>query len=118
MGVISGRVAGIGLALGLVLVALVGALVAMPRGQPTSQITDRWPGWTVVRVDPAWEGAQAVVIACGGYELGFQWVTGHGLPDGAVQMKPRDSVTAAWLEHFGPSPPFVLPPGRNAPACR
>jgi hypothetical protein len=66
----------------------VALLAPMPFTQNTAQaeviakVENRLPGWQIVRTTPSWEGAWSVVAWCGGQQLGFQLVPGHGLSPG------------------------------------
>jgi hypothetical protein len=72
-------------------VALLAPIPVLPnaaRAQVVSTVSDRLPGWKIVRTRSSWEGAWTVVAACGPLELGFQLVPGHGLPPGDAWLHP------------------------------
>jgi hypothetical protein len=72
----------------------VALLAPMPFTQNTAQaeviakVENRLPGWQIVRTTPSWEGAWSVVAWCGGQQLGFQLVPGHGLSPGDAWLHP------------------------------
>lgn len=83
-----------------------------PQQNVIDEVLERLPGWHVIRARPAWEGAYSVVATCGGRELGFQLVPGHGLPVGDVWIQPDDNyandrlhevsdhdIYLVWYEH-------------------
>jgi hypothetical protein len=55
-----------------------------------AEVTDRFPGWTVQRLDPSWEGGYTVVTSCAGKEVAFQFVPGHGLPAQDAWLRPSN----------------------------
>jgi len=55
------------------------------------EVSARLPGWEVERLERSWEGAYSVVTQCAGREMGFQFVPGHGLPQGDAWLQPNDS---------------------------
>jgi hypothetical protein len=74
-------------------VALLAPMPAMPnnaRSEVLASVENRLPGWSIVRTRSSWEGAWAVVAACGPLQLGFQWVPGHGLSPGDAWLHPED----------------------------
>lgn len=56
-----------------------------------AEVRHRLPGWRIERIDPSWEGAYTVVATCAGLELGFQYVSGHGLPADDAWIQPNDA---------------------------
>jgi len=56
--------------------------------QVVATVEQRLPGWSVVRANASWEGAWSVVAWCGGQQLGFQLVPGHGLSPGDMWLHP------------------------------
>lgn len=72
-------------------VALLAPIPVLPnaaRAQVVSTVSDRLPGWKIVRTRSSWEGAWTVVAACGSLQLGFQLVPGHGLSPGDAWLHP------------------------------
>lgn len=90
----------LGLLAGLFLIAL---LMPMPFTRNTAQarvlatLEDRLPGWSIVRTQSSWEGAWTVVAWCGGRQLGFQLVPGHGLSPGDAWLHPDNEYARARL---------------------
>lgn len=67
------------------------------RSEVLERVTERLPGWQVVRAGPSWEGAWTVVAACGGREIGFQLVPGHGLGPRDAWLQPQNEYTRSRL---------------------
>jgi hypothetical protein len=67
------------------------------RAEVLASVEHRLPGWSIVRTRSSWEGAWTVVAACGGLQLGFQWVPGHGLSPGDAWLHPEDQYARTRL---------------------
>jgi hypothetical protein len=85
------------------------------------EVQERLPGWHVVRANPAWEGAYSVVAMCGGHELGFQLVPGHGLPVGDLWIQPDDNYAQNRLQQVSDHDVYLVwyehPVGDRALSC-
>ena len=87
----------------------VALLAPMPFTQNTAQaeviakVENRLPGWQIVRTTPSWEGAWSVVAWCGGQQLGFQLVPGHGLRPGSAWLHPEDQYSRDRLSSISDS---------------
>lgn len=68
----------------------------------------RLPGWTVERAIDTWEGGYAVVASCGGSQLGFQVIPGHGLPAQDAWLQPNDAFTRSRLEEVTDYPSYLI----------
>jgi len=81
----------------------VALLVPMPFTRNTAQadviatVQHRLPGWSIVRTSASWEGAWSVVAWCGGQQLGFQLVPGHGLSPGDAWLHPDNEYARTRL---------------------
>jgi hypothetical protein len=85
---------------GVFALALFAPIPAGPntaRAEVMERLEHRLPGWDIVRTDSSWEGAWAVVAACGDSRLGFQLVPGHGLAPGDTWVKPEDMYSRSRL---------------------
>jgi hypothetical protein len=71
-------------------------------------VSERLPGWNVQGVTDAWEGATAVTVACGGEEIGFQIVPGHGLPAGMIWLQPTDGSANRILAEVSDYPGYLV----------
>ena len=81
-------------------VALTVPIPTLPdagRAEVRAEVADRLPGWSVLRIDPTWENAYAVVTSCAGREIDFQFVPGHGLPREDAWIQPHSSYGRARL---------------------
>jgi hypothetical protein len=81
-------------------VALTVPIPTLPdagRAGVQAEVGDRLPGWSVLRIDPTWENAYAVVTSCAGREIDFQFVPGHGLPREDAWIQPHSSYARARL---------------------
>jgi hypothetical protein len=81
-------------------VALLAPMPTLPnaaRAEVLASVEHRLPGWSIVRTRSSWEGAWTVVAACGGLQLGFQWVPGHGLSPGDAWLHPEDQYARTRL---------------------
>ncbi len=63
-----------------------------------AQVQERFPGWRVIQATSTWEGAYAVVAGCGGQQIGFQFVPGHGLPPQDAWIQPNDEFARSRLQ--------------------
>lgn len=63
------------------------------RAAVRTEVRHRLPGWRIERIDPSWEGAYTVVTTCAGLELGFQYVSGHGLLPDDAWIQPNDAYS-------------------------
>jgi len=90
-------------ALSLVALTAVALWMPIPRvGDPgirrvVAEVRNRLPGWSVVDATSTWEGSFAVVAACGGRQIGFQVVPGHGLPPQDAWIQPNDEFARSRL---------------------
>lgn len=78
------------------------------RAEVLERVEDRLPGWDIIRTDSSWEGAWTVVAACGGSQLGFQLVPGHGLAPGDAWVKPEDTYTRDRLQHVSDHSKYLV----------
>jgi len=62
------------------------------------EVHARLPGWSVLSATDTWEGGYAVVAGCGGREIGFQVVPGHGLPLQDAWLQPNDQYARSRLQ--------------------
>ena len=85
------RLAALAGVLAVALVIPVPALSDHGRERVGAEVSERLPGWRIDRLDPSWEGAYTVVTSCAGYQLGFQFVPGHGLTPDAAWVLPNDA---------------------------
>lgn len=96
--------------------AVLGAALLMPipaTGNPqltnvVDEVQERLPGWRIVRANASWEGAYTVVAACGGRQLGFQFVPEHGLPIGAAWIQPNDAYARDRLEYVSDHSQYLV----------
>jgi hypothetical protein len=65
--------------------------------QVIATVQTRLPGWSVVQATDTWEGDYAVVASCGGQEIGFQYVPGHGLPPNFAWLQPNNEFSRTRL---------------------
>ncbi|HEY7525250.1 MAG TPA: hypothetical protein VIA82_00190 [Candidatus Limnocylindria bacterium] len=101
-------------------VALLGAVFAvalltpMPftrntaEAQVVATVEHRLPGWSIVRTNASWEGAWSVVAWCGGQQLGFQLVPGHGLSPGDVWLHPDNEYARVRLASISDDYRFLV----------
>jgi hypothetical protein len=92
-------------------VALLVPIPAAPntaRAEVMQRVETRLPGWQIIRTDSSWEGAWAVVAACGSYRLGFQLVPGHGLAPGDAWVKPEDTYTRTRLRTVSDNSTYMV----------
>jgi hypothetical protein len=71
-------------------------------------VKERLPGWEVRGATDAWEGATALTVACGGDEIGFQVVPGHGLPASMVWLQPTDGSANRILAEISDYPGYLI----------
>jgi hypothetical protein len=93
---------------GVALLAPIPALPNTARAQVEASVADRLPGWKIVRTQSSWEGAWTVVATCGTLQLGFQWVPGHGLPQGYAWLHPEDEYARARLSTISDDYRFIV----------
>ena len=92
----------------------VAFLVPMPftrntaRAEVIATVSHRLPGWNIVRTDSSWEGAWTVVAWCGGQQLGFQLVPGHGLSPGDAWLHPDNEYARARLASISDDYRFLV----------
>jgi hypothetical protein len=92
-------------------VALLAPMPVLPnaaRAQVVSTVSDRLPGWKIVRTRSSWEGAWTVVASCGPLQLGFQFVPGHGLSPGDAWLHPDDEYARDRLESISDDYRFIV----------
>ena len=97
--------------LALFAVALLAPIPVVPnaaRAQVVSTVSDRLPGWEIVRTRSSWEGAWTVVAACGPLQLGFQLVPGHGLSPGDAWLHPDDEYARDRLASISDDGRFIV----------
>lgn len=110
--------------LALFAVALLAPIPVLPnaaRAQVVSTVSDRLPGWKIVRTRSSWEGAWTVVASCGPLQLGFQFVPGHGLSPGDAWLHPDDEYARDRLASISDDYRFIVwfsdPARRRALTC-
>ena len=92
-------------------VALLAPMPALPntaRAEVVATVSDRLPGWRIVRTHSSWEGAWSVVAACGSLRLGFQLVPGHGLSPGDAWLHPEDTYAKNRLASISDDTRFLV----------
>jgi hypothetical protein len=95
----------------LFVIALLAPLPDMPnaaRARVIDTVSERLPGWRIVRTQTSWEGAWTVVAACGGRHIGFQMVPGHGLPPGYAWLHPADEYARLRLTTISDDSRFLV----------
>jgi hypothetical protein len=65
------------------------------RAEVREEVAARLPGWSVERLVPSWENSYSVVTSCGGRELSFGFVPGHGLPRDDAWIQPHNTYARA-----------------------
>jgi len=88
--------------------APIPALGNADRAIVVALVNGRLPGWTVEEATDAWEGATSVTLGCGGDEIGFQIVPGHGLPAGMVWLQPTDGSANRILSEVSDYPGYLI----------
>lgn len=92
----------------------VAFLVPMPfthntaKAEVIATVEHRLPGWNIVRTDASWEGAWTVVAWCGGQQLGFQLVPGHGLSPGDAWLHPDNEYARTRLASISDDYAFLV----------
>lgn len=100
----------------LALLAVFVAALAAPipsagsqaRAEVLGRVAERLPGWDVVRVGTSWEGAWTVVAVCGGKEIGFQMVPGHGLGPNDAWLQPQNDYSHSRLAWSSDDPFYLI----------
>jgi hypothetical protein len=98
----------------LPLIFAVALLAPMPFTHNTAEaevvatVEHRLPGWSIVRTNASWEGAWSVVAWCGGQQLGFQLVPGHGLSPGDVWLHPDNEYARLRLASISDDYRFLV----------
>jgi hypothetical protein len=78
------------------------------RAEVRAEVAVRLPGWSVERLDPSWENAYAVVTSCGGRELSFGFVPGHGLPRDDAWIQPHNTFARARMAATSDHTRYIL----------
>jgi hypothetical protein len=78
------------------------------RAEVIAKVENRLPGWNIVRTTTSWEGAWSVVAWCGGQQLGFQLVPGHGLSPGDAWLHPDNEYARTRLASISDDYRFLV----------